>query len=125
MIEVPLWLAIRKNGAEQAARARPAQEMLLVGRFVVGIAGRKHHAFHAERHHVVEESAHAVGVGAVEERGVGGDAEAALHRFANALDRDIVPAFLADGEIVMFALAVHVNGESQIFARLEKVEFFL
>jgi len=40
----------------------------LVGRFVVGVAGREHHAFEAEFHHVVEEGADGFGIGAVEER---------------------------------------------------------
>ena len=66
--------------------------------------------------------AHAVGVGAVEQRGVGRHAEAALHRFPDAFDRDVVAAFAADGEIVVLALAVHVDGEGQVLAGLEQVE---
>ena len=99
--------------------------MLLVGSFFVGVAGREHHAFDAEFHHFVEECADAIGVGAVEERGIGGDAETALEGFLDARDGEIVAAFTADGEIVMLALAVHVDGEGEVFARLEEVEFFL
>ena len=47
------------------------------------------------------------GIGAVEQRGVGGDAEAARHRFAHTIDRQVVAALLAHREIVMFLLAVH------------------
>ena len=100
-----------------------SQEVLLVRRLVVGVAGREHHAFDAELHHLVEESAHAVGIGAVEERGVGGDAEAAAAPLpASPSMRDVVSAFAADGEIVMLALAVHVDGERQILARLEEID---
>ena len=106
MLNFHAGLAIGENRAEQAARAGAAEEVLLIGRFVVGIARRKHHAFHAERHHFVEEIAHALRIGAIEKRGVGGDAEAALHCFANALDREFKAAFLADGEIVMFFFSI-------------------
>ena len=105
-------------------RAR-AEEVLLVGRLVVGIAGREHHAFDAQVHHFVEESAHAVGVGAIEERGVGGDAESALHGLANAFDRDVISAFAADRKIVVLALAIQMDGERQILAGLEQVKLFL
>ena len=105
-------------------RARP-EEVLLIRRFIVGIAGRKHHAFDAKLHHFIEKCADAVRIGAVEQRGVGCDAEAALQRFLDAFDRQIVAAFAANGKIVVFALAVHVNGERQILAGLEEVQLFL
>ena len=47
------------------------------------------------------------------------------HRFADAFHRDVVPALAADGEIVVLPLAVHVDGERQILARLEQVELLL
>ena len=75
-IELPGLLPVRKNRPEEPARARAAEEMLLVRSFFVGIAGGDHHALDADLHHFVEEGAHAVGVGSIEERGVGGDAEA-------------------------------------------------
>ena len=61
------------------------------------------------------------GIGAVEQRGVGGDAEAAAQRFFDRIDRDVVSAFAADGEVVLFALAVEVNAEGQILAGLEEM----
>ena len=69
-------------------------------------------------------AAHALRVGAVEQRGVGGHAEAALQRLLHALDGHVVAALAADGEIVVFPLAVHVDGESEVFAGLEQVELF-
>ena len=70
-------------------------------------------------HHFIEEAAHAVGIGAVEERRVGGHAEAALHGLLDAFNRDVVSAFAADGEIVVLALAVEVNREGQVLRRRE------
>ena len=115
-------LPIGKNGAEQAARAGASQEVLLIGRFVVGIARRKHHAFHAERHHLIEETAHALRVRAIEKRGIGGDPETLRHCFANAIDRQFETAFLADGEIVVLFFPIHMHGKRQVFTRLEKVQ---
>ena len=81
--------------------------------------------FDAEVHHLVEEGADALGVGAVEEGGVGGDAEAALDGFADAFDGDVVAAFAADGEVVVLLLAVHVDAEGEVLAGREQVELFL
>ena len=75
-------------------------------------------------HHLVEKRADALGVDAVEEGGVGGDAEAALHRFPDASTRDLVAAFLADREIVMLLLAIHVDGEGEVLAGREEVQLF-
>ena len=98
--------------------------MLLVRRLVVGVARREHHAFDAQVHHLIEERADALRIGAIEKRRIGGDAEAALDRFANAVDRDVVAAFAADREIVVLALAIHVHGERQVLARREKMDLF-
>ena len=117
-------LAVREDRAEHAAGAGAAEEMLLVGGLVVGVAGREHHALDAQVHHFVEEGADGFRVGAVEQRGVGGDAEAAVEGFFDAVDGDVVSAFAADGEVVLFALAVEVNGEGQILAGLEEVDLF-
>jgi hypothetical protein len=96
--------------------------MFLVGRFVVGVSGRDHHALDADFHHLVEEVADAVRIGAVEQSRVGGHAEAGVDRGADSVERDVVSTFAADGKIVMLLLAVHVNREAQIFAGLEQVQ---
>src|SRR5262249_38250799 len=72
-----------------------------------------------------KEGADTLGIGAIEKRGVGGDAKTALDGFVNAFDGLLVAAFAANGEIVMFALAVHVNRKRQVLAWPEKMEFFL
>ena len=99
--------------------------MFLVRCLVVGISRRKHHAFDAQLHHFVEEGANAPGIGAIEKSRVGCHAEAALQRFLNALNSQLVAALAADGKIMMFFLAIHVHGEGQVLARLEEVQLFL
>ncbi len=76
-------------------------------------------------HHFVEEGADGFGIGAVEERGVSGDAEAAAEGFFDGVDGDVVSTFAADSEIMLFALAVEVHAEGQVFAGLEEIDFFL
>ena len=107
-VEAPGRPAIGENSAEQPPGTGATEEMALVRRLVVGIARRKHHALDAERHGFVEEGAHALGIGAVEQGGVGGDAKAAVNSFLNSRHRQLVTAFLANRKIVVFALAVHV-----------------
>ena len=107
-----------------AARAGAPQEMLLVRRFVVRIARRHHDAFDAQIHHFVEEGPDALGIHAIEQRAVGGDAEAGLDGLANRFDGDLIPAFAADRKIVMIALAIQMNREREVLARLEQVEAF-
>ena len=125
LVEFPAFLAVCQDCAEQAPSSRAAEEMLLVRGFVVGIAGGKHHALDANLHHFVEEGAHALGIGAVKKRGVGGYAEATLQRFFDSVERQIITAFAAHGKVVMLFLPIHVNGKRQVLARLEKMEFFL
>jgi hypothetical protein len=104
-------------------RARP-RKCFLIGSLVVGVAGREHHAFKAELHHVVEEGADGFGIGAVEQRGVGGDAEAEAEGFLDGVDGDVVSTFAADGEVVLFALAIEVDAEGQVLAGLEEMNLF-
>ena len=64
------------------------------------------------------------GFGAIEQSCIGGQAEAALDGLFDAFGCLVVGAFAADGEVVMLALAVHVNDEREIFAGLELVDLF-
>ncbi len=98
--------------------------MFLIGSFVVRVTRRKHHAFESKLHHVVEEGAHGFGIGAVEQRGVRGDAEAATQSFFNRVNGNVVTAFAAHGEVVLFALAIEVNAERKVFAGLEEMNLF-
>src|SRR5437660_10583637 len=69
--------------------------------------------------------AHAIGVRAIEQRGIGGHAKTARNRLPDTLHRYLVPALAANRKIVMLALAVQVNGECKVFAGLEGSKFFL
>ena len=57
------------------------------------------------------------GLGAVEERRVGGDAEAAAERLADPLHRLVVDAVAAHRLVVLLAQPVHVHAERQVLAR--------
>ena len=96
--------------------------MLLVGSFVVGVSRGEHHPLDAEVHHFVEKGADRFRIRAIEERGVGCDAEAALQGFFHGVDGDVVSALTAYGEVMLFALAVEVNAERQVLAGLEEVD---
>ena len=64
------------------------------------------------------------GIGAVEERGIGRYAEAALQGELDGFDGFVISAFAANSEIVFLALAIHVYGEGQVFAGRELVQLF-
>src|SRR5690242_20314267 len=98
--------------------------MLLVRRLVISIAGRKHHAFHTEFHHVVEKLTHALRIGALKKRSIRGDAEAALKSKANSLHCLVIGSLAADRKVVVLALAIHVDRKRKIFAGSELVEAF-
>src|SRR5437588_1935214 len=98
--------------------------MFLVRGLVIGVAGRKHHAFDTEVHHLVEEGADGFGIGSVKKSRVRGHAETAAESFFDGVDGDVVSAFTADGEVVLFALAVEVDRKSQVLTGLEEMDFF-
>ncbi len=98
--------------------------MLLVRRLIVRVAGREHHAFHAGIHHFGEECADRLTVGAIENRGVGSDAEAAPDRLTDGIEGNLVAAFLTDGKVVVLLFAIHVHGKREVFARREQVQLF-
>src|ERR1700677_1923950 len=120
-----MLLPVRKNGAEKPAGASAAQEVLLVRRLVVGVARRDDDAFHTQRHHLVKESAHAVRIGAIEERGIRRNTEAALDRLAYSLYRLVVTALAANGKIVVLALTIEMDGESQVLTGLKESDLLL
>src|SRR5215467_12167241 len=95
--------------------------MLLVGSLVIGVSRREHHALHAEVHHLVEESAYAFGIGAVEQSRIRGHAESALYGLFHTLESLVISAFKADRQVVVLALAVEVNAEGQVFRWLEEM----
>src|SRR6266852_8267370 len=124
LIELPASFAIGQNCAEQPPRASPPEEVLLIGCLVVRIAGGEHHAFDAQFHHLVEERADALGIGAVEPSCVRCGSEALFYCFSDSLASQLVATLTANGKIVMLFLPVHVHGEGQVFAGLEKMKLF-
>ena len=71
-------IAAREDLAEHVLGAFAVEEVLLVGRALIGIAGRDGDAVHAHRHHLVEERGGALRIGAVEQGAVDLGAEAAF-----------------------------------------------
>ena len=128
LVEDPLAFArgaIGQDHLEELIGFAALEEAALIGRFVVSVAGRKHHALDAEFHHLVKERAHRVGIRALEERGVGGHTESHFHGQANSCDGLLVGAFATHCEIVMFFLPIHVHAKRQVLRRLEQPRFQL
>src|SRR6185437_11679314 len=98
--------------------------MLLIRSLVVRIAGRKHHPFDAQFHHVVKELSDALRVGALKKSGIRGDAEAASKRHANSFDGLVVRTLAANRKVVMLALAIHMNRERKILTGRKLAEAF-
>src|SRR6185312_4310248 len=123
-VELPALFAVGENGAEEAAGAGAPEKVLLVGSLLVGVARSHHHALDAEIHHLVEKGADRVWIGSIEEGGIGGYAESGGNGCANSCNGLVVAALAAYGKVVVLALAVHVDGKREIFARLKKMKFF-
>src|ERR1700691_6168714 len=117
-----MLLPVGQNCAEKPAGASAAQKMLLVRRLVVGVARRDDDALDAQRHHLVKESAHAVRIGAIEERGIRRNSKAALDRLAYSLHCLVVATLTANGKIVVLALAIEMDREGEILAGLEEAD---
>src|SRR4029453_17574341 len=67
LVEAPPPLRVRQDAPEEVVRPLLAEEVLLVGRLGVAVAGGDHHPLDAELHHRVEELPHPLGVGALEQ----------------------------------------------------------
>ncbi len=115
--------AVAERLAEQFPRFLHAEEMLLVGRLLVGVGGRDLHLVDAEV--VVEVGEHVDdrlrGVG-VEERGVRVHREAARLGQLDRGHRLVEHAFLADRLVVPLLQAVDVHDPGEVGRRLELVQ---
>src|SRR5690606_32081575 len=121
----PAAVAAAEDLAEELLRLLAIEEVLLVGRALVGVAGRDRYPVDAERLHVVEEGGVTVGIGAVEERAVDVDAEAARLGGLDRGDGPVVGAGLADRLVVVLAVAVEMHRPGEIGSRLEEMELLL
>jgi len=100
-------------------------DFLRFGRLVVAVAGREDDAFDAQSHHFIEVGADHVGVGTVEESGVGRNAEAALDGLFDAFDSQIESAFAAYRHIVVLALAIEMHREGEVLRGRELMQALL
>ena len=127
MVQAPaLAPAVGKGLAEQLTRLLDAEEVVLVGRFLVRVGGRDHHLVDFEV--VVEEVEHlADGLRRVvrEEGRVRRHAKARGFGRADRRDRLVERPLAFDRGIVALAQAVHVHRPREIRARLEFVELAL
>ena len=122
MVEGPAGGRVLEDFAEELLGLAAGEEVLLIGRFFVGVAGGDHQAVDAQVGEAVEHLADAFGVRADEEGGVGGDAEAALLGGLDRVDRDVPDAVAADGIVVILFESVDVDREGEVGAGLELVE---
>jgi hypothetical protein len=114
-----------EESAEEVPGPLPGQEVGLVRSLLVAVARRDHHPFHAQIHHLVEETARALRVRALEEGGVGGDAEAPSERCADGATGLLPRPLAAHREVVLRLEAVEVHAEAQVAARSEEIELLL
>ena len=122
-IELPVLFPIGKDRPEQPASAGASQKVLLIRRLFIGIPGREHHALDSQVHHLVEKRPHALGVGSVKQRGIGGHPETAFHGLTDPIHCDFIPALAANCEVVVLLLPIQMDAESKVLARLEEVDF--
>src|ERR1035437_3674180 len=125
-VELPLLLAglvRREDRAEQLARLLLGEEVILIRRLLVAIAGRDHHPVDLQLvGQVVEEPLERRRIGAVEDRRVRGDAKTARFRRLDRADGDVVDAVARDRMIVDLARPVEMNAEREVGRGRELVE---
>ncbi len=63
------------------------------------------------------------GIGAVEQCGICGDAEAEPQSLFDRIHSNVIATLATHSEVMLFALTVEVNAECQIFAGLEEMDF--
>src|SRR5207302_1294536 len=122
MHELPaLALAKREDLAEQLLGLAARKEVLLVGRALVGIAGRDRNA-DAEPFAEVEELRDVLGRMSVEDRRIHVDGEATRLSGLDGGDGAFEAAVHANRLVVMFLDAVEMDGKKQVGRRLELAE---
>ena len=110
--------------AEQLLGLAPVEEVLLIGRALIGIAGRDRNA-DAELVGEIEEFCDVFRRMAVEDRAVDVDGEALGLGGLDRVDGFLEAAFHADRFVVMLLDAVEMHREEQIGRRLEQMQLLL
>ncbi len=121
-VELPALLRVLEDLLEEVLAVVAVEELVLVRRLLVDVAGGEHHALDAEVHRGVEEVTDMLRIDAGEEGRVGRHAKAALHRLLDRLDGGVVGAVAADRHVVLFLQAVEVDGEGEVLGGLEEIE---
>ena len=124
-IEFPGLLPIPEDLLKEFFCPVATEKMLLIGGFLVTVAGREHHALDFEFHHFIKKLPDAVGIGAFEKGGVGGDTESPCDRLLDSFQGDFVGSVTADGGVMFRFETVHVNAEGEVFGRFEEIDFSL
>jgi len=122
-IEFPGFFALVENFLEEFLGAFTAQEVFLIGSFLVAVAGGEHHALDLQFHHFIKKFTDAGGVSSFKEGGVGGDTESASDGFFNAFECGFVGAIATDGGVVFGFESVHVDAEGEIFGGFKEIDF--
>src|SRR5262245_57943877 len=113
----PPALAASQDAAEQLLGLGAIEEVLLVGRALVGVTRRNGDAVQAQRLHVVEERRDGRGIGVVEERAIDADPESLRLGEPDRLDRLVVDAALTNRLVVHRLIAVEMDrpGEGRMW----------
>ena len=96
--------------------------MLLIGRTLIGVAGRYGDPVNGQRLHVVKETADLRGVGVIEEGAIDIHPKTLRLRAFDRSDGAVVNAGLADGLVMHLRIAIQMNREIEIGRRLEQAE---
>ena len=117
-------LAQSEHSAEEFLRLTPIEEMLLVRRPLVSVAGRNRHA-DAQFRGPIEESGDILGRMAVENRRIDVDLKTGRFGGFDRGDRDVVDAILRHRLVVVFLQAVEMNAEEKVGRWLEQMQLLL
>ena len=120
-VELPGFFTVRENLVKKFLCAFTAEEVLLVGCFLITVARGEHHSLDLELHHFIKKFPNAGWVGSFEKGGVCRDAESAGDRFLDSFKGDFVCPIAANGGVVFRFQSVHVNAEGEIFGRLKEI----
>ncbi len=111
--------------AKQLLGPPAVEKMRLVGRALIGVARRHRDPVDAHLGHRVEEPRDPLGFGIVEQGRIDVDPKPARLDEPDRFDRAVVDAGLAHRAVVVFAVAIEVDGPGEEPVRREQVDLFL
>ena len=125
LVEPPVFLGRVQDAREHLPRPLSLEKVLLIGRLLVTVPRRDHHAFDAQLHHRVEELPHTLGIGIIEQSRIGRDPEPAAEGRLDCPDSHVIDAVPADRQVMLLPEPVHVDAERQILGRSVIVQLTL